>query len=118
MEIVTHQENIRRAANKITHCPNGHPYTEKNTIRYASENFAPRCKICRAEQAKHRKRWREAKYHGSAKGELNTHSKITEEDVRFIRNSSLKYKELGEMFQMSINSIYWIKNGITWKHLP
>lgn len=32
---------------QATHCPNGHTYTPENTYRFASENFAPRCKVCR-----------------------------------------------------------------------
>lgn len=32
---------------KITHCPRGHEYTEKNTYRYRNERFCKTCKQAR-----------------------------------------------------------------------
>ncbi len=45
LEAVTHQENVLRGAHGqlITHCPQGHPYDESNTI-YSSG--ARKCRIC------------------------------------------------------------------------
>ena len=48
LEMVTHQENIRRGLvgqyqRDKTHCPKGHPYNEENTYRH---NGARSCKAC------------------------------------------------------------------------
>ena len=122
LEPVTRETNINRSDSlavknrQKTHCPKGHPYSEENTILDKSSG-GRRCQICRREQAKYRKRWRLASFHGTPKGILNNHAKITEDDVKYIRDSSLPYRELAKMFHMSINSIYWIHNRITWKHV-
>ena len=44
LEPVTHRENIRRAHEWITHCPQGHPYSGEN-LRIAS-NGTRRCVEC------------------------------------------------------------------------
>lgn len=43
LEVVTREENKRRADARVTHCPKGHPYSEENTY-YSGGNRA--CKIC------------------------------------------------------------------------
>ncbi|MGH6655870.1 MAG: HNH endonuclease signature motif containing protein [Actinocrinis sp.] len=51
LEPVTAAENMRRAAavrEAKTHCPQGHPYDDENTIRYRSWQY---CKSCRRERA-------------------------------------------------------------------
>ena len=59
LEIVTHSENARRGETGFlsgqqqgqkTHCPQGHPYDEKNT--YHRSNGWRDCKICRNEAVK------------------------------------------------------------------
>lgn len=49
LEPVTHQENMRRAAALITHCPKGHPYTEENTYINRGHRF---CRACNSEAGK------------------------------------------------------------------
>ena len=44
LELVTHQENMRRSKALITKCPYGHEYTADNTI---VEGTARRCRQCR-----------------------------------------------------------------------
>lgn len=48
LEAVTHAENNRRFAAKITHCPSGHKYTEENTIKTPAPNFRGYVRKCRA----------------------------------------------------------------------
>lgn len=53
LEPVTHAENVRRAARRITHCPQGHKYTDENTkIRRGKRE----CRVCVQEG---RRRYRE-----------------------------------------------------------
>lgn len=56
LDIVTHQENIRRAGWRKTKCKNGHDYTPDNTyIRPDGRNKD--CRICRrARMRKHKER--------------------------------------------------------------
>lgn len=44
LEPVTNQENVRRWAATITHCPQGHPYDEENT--YVCANGKRSCRTC------------------------------------------------------------------------
>jgi hypothetical protein len=44
-------------------------------------------------------------------------SKLTKEQVIFIINSSLKYKELGFMFNVNFTTIYKVKNRLTYKNV-
>jgi hypothetical protein len=51
------------------------------------------------------------------KGEKHVNSKIKSKDVLYIRNSSKTCKELGEMFNISFQTVSKIKLKKTWKHL-
>ena len=44
LELVTHAENVRRAAALITHCPRGHAYDAENTALNAGKRV---CRTCR-----------------------------------------------------------------------
>lgn len=69
LEPVTHLENIRRADSpseglkkvwarkhaERTHCPNGHEFTEENTLRYPGKRM---CRKCNTDKAR---AWRERK---------------------------------------------------------
>lgn len=49
LEQVTHLENIRRSAERITHCPSGHEYSAGNTIVYTQPSTGwtmRKCKEC------------------------------------------------------------------------
>lgn len=48
LEAVTHRENIRRAADRITHCPQGHEYLRANTgYQHHKTGWVGRyCKTC------------------------------------------------------------------------
>lgn len=50
LEPVTSQENTRRWAALITHCPAGHEYTPANTYRHADVRRS--CRTCRREDAR------------------------------------------------------------------
>lgn len=52
-----------------------------------------------------------------AHGETNGMSKLKEEDVLFIRQSKLKYKELCEIFSVNMSTISKIKTYQIWKHI-
>ena len=60
LEPVTNEENLRRSAARVTHCPRGHPYDEQNTriIRGART-----CRICG--RAAKRQAYAKAKLRGS-----------------------------------------------------
>lgn len=58
LEAVTHEENVRRAVERKTHCVNGHEYTEANTYRHPNGVWRD-CRKCislRAMAYKARKR--------------------------------------------------------------
>lgn len=52
-----------------------------------------------------------------AKGEGNGRARLTEEDVRFVLQSGLSEKELGEKFMVHDSTIRAIRQGKTWRHL-
>lgn len=47
LEPVTRGENVRRGTRLITHCPQGHPYDEKNTLLYKGKR---QCRACKRER--------------------------------------------------------------------
>lgn len=53
LEPVTQVENMRRAASHRTHCPQGHAYTDDNTINRPGRGRE--CKTCRNEWARARR---------------------------------------------------------------
>jgi len=52
-------------------------------------------------------------------GSRNGKSKLTEDDVRFIRykNKTLSYSEMARMYGVSIGCIFNAKNGISWPYV-
>ena len=50
----------------------------------------------------------------SARGEKCGKSKLTEEQVKFIRESNLSQRKLGAMFNVSHSNIGYVKRGATW----
>jgi len=50
----------------------------------------------------------------SARGEKCGKSKLTEEQVKFIRESNLSHRKLGVMFNVSHANIGYVKRGATW----
>jgi hypothetical protein len=62
LEPVTHAENMRRSRNpnrEKTHCPQGHPYDEENTIVYTGQKG--RSRMCKKCQREYIRRWKERK---------------------------------------------------------
>jgi HNH endonuclease len=57
LEPVTQRENMRRARHALTHCPQGHPYTEDNVYMW---NDRRKCRICHREQSLRHSRKRRA----------------------------------------------------------
>lgn len=61
LEAVTHAENVRRGEAGLhnpekTHCPNGHAYTEENTLVINDPRGAyRRCKKCHADYERKRR---------------------------------------------------------------
>ena len=56
----------------------------------------------------------------SLKGENNTQSKIKQSDVLVIvslRNGGMTYKQIGELFGLTISGVSSIFNGYTWSHI-
>ena len=51
LEAVTHEENIRRAYEHVTHCPKGHEYNEENTRILTRGNGRRQCKVCDRESS-------------------------------------------------------------------
>lgn len=56
LEVVTPEENRRRQAAAITHCPEGHPYDEANT--YIKPDGNRNCKACKRRRTRE---WRAAR---------------------------------------------------------
>jgi len=54
---------------------------------------------------------------GVFNGEQNGYSKLTDDIVVFIRQSSLANKELACMFQVTVSAILHARTGRTWKHI-
>ena len=55
LEPVRHQENLRRAANRITHCPQGHEITERNIgINNRGHRYCAQCNRDRARAHRNR----------------------------------------------------------------
>lgn len=52
LEAVTHAENVRRQAARITHCPRGHAYDADNTATHGGKRV---CKTCRREERRERR---------------------------------------------------------------
>lgn len=52
-----------------------------------------------------------------AKGENHGASKLTESQVLEIRNSTLSQKELTDLYHVTKQTISYIKNKKTWKHI-
>jgi hypothetical protein len=59
--------------------------------------------------------------YGQNFGENNGQAKLTEDQVRQIRKLALAgtftLKEIGEMFGVANTNVWWIKHGLSWKHL-
>jgi Autographiviridae endonuclease len=51
------------------------------------------------------------------KGILQANSKLTEEEVNEIRLSRNSYRALAAEYNISRASIYYIKNGLSWRHI-
>lgn len=64
LEAVTHAENVRRAAARITHCPQGHEYTDENTHVSRGRRH---CRTC-GRDAKYAKRGGTGRRRGPYKG--------------------------------------------------
>lgn len=61
---------------------------------------------------------RDRYWHGTMPfGEKNGWSKLTDEDVRFIKSSKISARELGERFGVTASCIYSIRKGKTWSHI-
>lgn len=65
LEMVTHQENLRRGINTVaqvraatTHCPSGHSYAD---VGYRDKHGARRCRICRRARERQRHAAKKAK---------------------------------------------------------
>jgi len=54
---------------------------------------------------------------GAPKGELHHNSKLTEENIKFIRNSQLSHRQLALLFNTPKSNITSIKNYKSWKHI-
>lgn len=53
LEAVTHLENVRRGkVGSKTHCPQGHPYTDKAYVVKDPRGYHRRCNVCHAARAK------------------------------------------------------------------
>jgi hypothetical protein len=51
-----------------------------------------------------------------ARGGWQWKAKLTEEQVRWIKGSRNKLREAAEICGVSISTIWWIRNGRSWKH--
>lgn len=57
MEVVTHAENMRRLAQRRTHCKRGHEYSAENT--YVQPGTGKRlCRVCAREERRRKRRER------------------------------------------------------------
>lgn len=44
--VQTQQENVKQYSDKVTHCPQGHEYNERNTYIRLNRNGARKCREC------------------------------------------------------------------------
>jgi len=51
------------------------------------------------------------------KGRVNGNAKLTESDIKYIKNSSAMNTSLARLFNVSPSTISLIKKGKTWKHV-
>lgn len=57
LEAVTHAENLRRGTRLITHCPQGHEYTDDNTewqLRADRPGMSRSCRECKRQRERNR----------------------------------------------------------------
>jgi len=54
---------------------------------------------------------------GDRKGKKNPRAKLTDEDVRNIRKSSLSLSALADLYKVAKSTVAVAKNGSGWKHL-
>lgn len=50
-------------------------------------------------------------------GDRNTRAKLSNEDIRYIRESMESARELSEKFNVSVSAIYKIREKVRWAHL-
>jgi hypothetical protein len=55
--------------------------------------------------------------HGSSKGTRNGRAKLTEDDVRAIRASTLSPRQLMKEYGLSKSQVYNVLNGTNWQHI-
>jgi hypothetical protein len=117
----THTDNVRDAVRKkrmynqrLTHCPRGHEYTPENTLLRKGNN-ARRCHTCRKVQdaANAARRLRRQK---AVLGNW-CNSKLNEEQVRYVLASQEPVSHLAYRIGISIDAVWRIKTGRSWKHI-
>lgn len=68
-----------------------------------------------------RRHWSFCKPEAAARGANNAASKLTAKDIPEIRRlieAGMRYKAIGKKFNVCDDTIFRIKKGINWKHIP
>lgn len=106
-------ENGRRANLAKTHCPAGHPYAGNNIIR---NGVRRNCRECG--RSRSRAHWR--RKNGHPVDGPSRRSKLTEEEVRVIRELAAARRpvaEIAAMFNVAKSTISRISTGEAWRHV-
>lgn len=141
-QVSMHMNNLRgngfsgKNARK-THCPQGHPYDESNTILTTNPRpgliMGRKCRLCNRarkrtpralEQARSRgrsNRLRDRALKNRFPGNLNGLSKLTEEKVRKIRqmhsSKQWTYKQIAAFFGLAKSTIARVLARQVWQHV-
>lgn len=118
LEWVTPAENSRRA-NRREACRRGHRWDEQVPI--ARPEGLRSCRVCQIEREAGYRAERLARKvrvpRDTARGERSGRAKLTDDQVREIRASSLSSAALGRRYDVSSPVISRVRSRVTWKHV-
>jgi hypothetical protein len=114
--------NVLAAAERArTHCPYGHPYDERNTLRYRGQR---RCKTCHrrriAEYKRARTKTARGIPHDVRRGVRATGAKLTDERVLDILRrvaAGEKQRDIARDLGVSEATVSNVAHGKTWRHV-
>lgn len=99
-------------------CPSGHEVCHQNGTRSDNRKINLRYGTHQSNCDDMRTHGTSVKFHPKLRGEKNGCSKLTDEEVHYIRrNPELTLTHLGELFGVHRTSIHHVRTGKNWKYL-